>query len=215
MEISEQNTVSRRELIEKAKKLKALADRGIEGEKSSAENFYKEFMEKHSLSESEFDDKKFHRNIKILNMDYEILLSHVILAVNPFVKMDKKKYVYKVVLDDEDYKEVITRTRFFYKAFVKEKQLLMAAFMERFKDGFIPDEKSVKKHHRPSEKMQGYAEKLINKSNPDKSNPSPEVNTTRENLLKKYEKIHKLKQLMEELFYKNSLSEQIKITNKK
>ena len=192
MEISEQNTVSRRELIEKAKKLKALADRGIEGEKSSAENFYKEFMEKHSLSESEFDDKKFHRNIKILNMDYEILLSHVILAVNPFVKMDKKKYVYKVVLDDEDYKEVITRTRFFYKAFVKEKQLLMAAFMERFKDGFIPDEKSVKKHHRPSEKMQGYAEKLINKSNPDKSNPSPEVNTTRENLLKKYEKIHKL-----------------------
>ena len=82
MELGEQTTVNKKELIEKAKKLKALADRGIEGEKSSAENFYKEFMEKHGLSESEFDDKKFHRNIKLLNMDYEVLLSHVILAVN-------------------------------------------------------------------------------------------------------------------------------------
>lgn len=215
MESGEQTTVNKKELIEKAKKLKALADRGEEGEKSSAENFYKEFMEKHGLSESEFDDKKFHRNIKLLNMDYEVLLSHVILAVNPFIKIEKKKYVYKVVLDDEDYKEVITRTRFFYKAFVKEKQLLMAAFMERFKDGFIPDEKAVKKHHRPSEKMQGYAEKLINKSNSDKQAPAPESNTTNENLLKKYGKIHKLKELMDELFYKNSLSEQIKITDKK
>lgn len=215
MELGEQTTLNKKELIEKAKKLKALADRGIEGEKSSAENFYKEFMEKHGLSESEFDDKKFHRNIKLLNMDYEVLLSHVILAVNPFIKIEKKKYVYKVVLDDEDYKEVITRTRFFYKAFVKEKQLLMAAFMERFKDGFIPNEKSVKKHHRPSEKMQGYSEKLINKSNSNKSNITHETNTTNENLLKKYEKVHKLRELMDELFYNNSLSEQIKLTDKK
>lgn len=155
-------------LIEKAKRLKALADRGEGGEKTNAEMFYREFIAKYNIDEGDINPKHYNRVFKLKSRDYEVLLSHVILAVNPFATIDdEKKGQYGVVLDDEDYLEVTERTNFFYEAFEREKQVFFIAFMEKFTNNFIADEYAVKKHSEVAKKMAEEAERLYKKQSAD------------------------------------------------
>ena len=58
-------SVSYKKLISKAKKLKALAERGVVNERESAQNFYNEFVEKHDIREEEIDPKHHNRTFKL------------------------------------------------------------------------------------------------------------------------------------------------------
>jgi len=153
-------------LLDKARKLKALADRGEKHERDSAMDFYEEFIKKHNIEEEDIEPKHFRRSIKLKNKDHEILLSHIILSVNPFVVIDRKRGIYEVVLDDEDFVEVTERIDFFYGAFLKEKELFFLSFMSKFKDSFMPDEYAVSKHSEIDKKMSEDAEALLKKKNP-------------------------------------------------
>ena len=155
-------------LIEKAKRLKALADRGEGGEKVNAEMFYREFIAKYNIAEGDINPQHYNRVFRLKSRDYEVFLSHVILAVNPFAIIDdEKKGQYGVVLDDEDFLEVNERTNFFYEAFEREKQVFFIAFMEKFKDNFAPDDFAVKKHSEVAKKMAEEAERLYKKQSAD------------------------------------------------
>jgi hypothetical protein len=164
--VKEGTITSYAKLIEKAKKLKALADRGIAGEKKSAENFYRDFIAKHNIKEEDIDPKHHIRSFRLKGQDYSVLLSHIILSVNPFIIIDKKKGQYEVVLDDEDYIEVTERVNFFYDAFKREKELFFIAFMDKFSSNFVPDEQAVEKHSQVAKKMAEDAEILFNSKNP-------------------------------------------------
>ena len=155
--------------IEKAKKLKALADRGDGAEKESARSFYEDYLKKHNLTENDIEPQHHNRRINIKNKDYEVLLSHVILSVNPFININKKKGYYEVLLDDADYIEVIERVNFYYKAFIREKEFFFIAFMDKFRISFMPDEEAVNKHSATAMKMAEDAERLFKKSNPEKN----------------------------------------------
>ena len=196
--------------IQKAKKLKALADRGDGGERESAKTFYEDYLKKNNLTENDIEPQHHNRKINIKNKDYEVLLSHVILSVNPFSNINKKRGYYEVLLDDADYIEVIERTNFYYKAFIREKEFLFIAFMDKFKNSFMPDEEAVIKHSEVAKKMAEDAEKLFKASKNNKnenkskseilkeSNNAPENPTfTQRNL----QKIDYFKRLIDNLIY--------------
>lgn len=168
VKVKEGTVTSYAKLLEKAKKLKALADRGIGGEKASAEAFYRDFIAKHNINEGDIDPKHHLRTFKLRGKEHSVMLSHIILSVNPFISIDKGKGVYNVVLDDEDYIEVNERVSCFFNAFKREKEVFFIAFMDKFRDNFVPDEQAVEKHSQVAKKMAKDAEDLFNMNNPDK-----------------------------------------------
>lgn len=151
--------------IDKAKKLKALADRGDGGEMDSARDFYYKYLKEHGIAESEIDDEVFKRRFRLLNNEYEILLSHIIMSVNPFCIIDRTKaHEYIVTLDDEDFIEVEYKFMVFNNLFnedekrilkkyakleqekyQKEKLVLLTSFLEFHKRHLSPDLHSVAK----------------------------------------------------------------------
>ncbi len=82
---------NKEKLKSKARKLKALADRGNEGEKKNAERMYREFIEKHKLDESEIDPSINNRRFRVKNYDDLMILNNVILSVNPFTKINNNE----------------------------------------------------------------------------------------------------------------------------
>lgn len=179
--VKEKKLISYEKLLSKARKLKALADRGIEEEKESAKRFYKDFIDKHGIPEGDINPEHYNRVFRVKNREHEMLLSHIILSVNPYININKSRGEYKVVLDDADYVEVIERVDFFYKAFNKEKELFFLAFMERFGSNFIPDEQSVSKHSQTSTKMSEAGQEMNNKRSDiqkTKSDPSDRISDT-------------------------------------
>ncbi len=52
-------SVSRNKILDKAKKLKALADRGVDGEMESAKAMLAKYMEKHNITIKEIEAHKF------------------------------------------------------------------------------------------------------------------------------------------------------------
>lgn len=119
-------------LIDKARKLKALAERGKDGEMESAKRFYEEFLHKNNISEQEIDSEYFKRTFNLADSEYGILLSHIVMSVNPFclIKKDEEnKFV--VSLDDEDYIEVEHKFRVFHNAFKEDEKIMLRRYVGR------------------------------------------------------------------------------------
>jgi len=117
-------------LIDKARKLKALAERGNGGEQDTAKRFYRKFIKDNKISEKEIEEDYFKRIFNLVDTEYEILLSHVIMSVNPFVEI-KRPEVSKcfVNLDDEDYIEVQHKFSIFHGEFKRYEKMIL---------GFVP-----------------------------------------------------------------------------
>jgi len=152
-------------LIDKARKLKALADRGNGGEMDTAKRFYEEFLHKNNISEQEIDSEYFKRTFVLADSEYEILLSHIIMSVNPFCTINRtENHRFLVSLDDEDFIEVEHKFMVFHnlfksdekrmlkryskldkKDYEKEKFIFLSGFLNFHQKHFAPDTYSVSK----------------------------------------------------------------------
>jgi hypothetical protein len=187
-------------LLDKARKLKALADRGNEGERESAKKFYSDFLKKNSISEKEVDSERFKRIFKLIDSEYEIIVSYIIMSVNPFceIKRAENGTQFMVSLDDEDYieaeykfntfhslfkkdeKRIISHYKHFgdNKSYDREKLILITAFLNFHKAYFQPDEYAVKKNRGDDGK----------KVNPDMAQSVKNTNPNDESLQEKIRK---------------------------
>jgi hypothetical protein len=129
----------------KARLLKALADRGIGGEKTSAENKLKEHLAKHKLTLGDIDSTFNDRYFKVRSQDDKTVLMNVILSVNPFTRVDDMKTSVVANLDEEDYQEVIRKFTHFAKLFRADKSVFTMAFFKKHEEFFQPDEFTRKK----------------------------------------------------------------------
>lgn len=136
---------NKEKLKSKARKLKALADRGVEGEKQNAQRRYEEFIKKHKLDESEIDPQLNNRRFRVKNYDDLLILNNVILSVNPFTKINNNELFLDVDLDDEDFREVKEKFKYFIKLFKVEKELLTMAFFSKHQKFFSPDDNAKNK----------------------------------------------------------------------
>lgn len=123
----------------KARKLKALAEQGIGGEKDAAEQKYKDFIKKHNIDESGNEIKSNNRRkFKVKDYDDCQILNNVILSVNPYTEITSYDLSVLCELDDEDYAEVKNKHSYFVKLFRIEKELLKMAFFGKHESFFAP-----------------------------------------------------------------------------
>ena len=132
-------------LLSMARKLKALAERGVDGEKELAEEKYNEYIKKHNLHDSDINPEMNRRVFTVTDSDYQDVLLNVILSVNPFTKHSSTKNAIQCYLDHEDFTEVTQKFEYFSKMLRIEKELLMTAFLSKHKEFFEPDTHSKKK----------------------------------------------------------------------
>ena len=95
----------RYKIIEKAKKLKELAERGVDGEKVNAKLMYEKYCQKHNITEQEVNDFQYKKSSVYENMSdedfmYEMRKEAVILGLklmlaNLFGKQNLKEQVKK------------------------------------------------------------------------------------------------------------------------
>jgi len=187
-------------LIDKARKLKALADRGKGGEMDTAKRFYDEFLHKNNISENEIDSEYFKRTFNLADSEHEILLSHIIMSVNPFCLINRtENHKFIAPLDDEDFIEVEYKFMIFHdvfkkdekrmlsiysrldkKDYEKEKFIFLSGFLNFHQKHFAPDPYSVLK-------MRGSDGRAVNPDMADKVNGISEEKQKEENK-KNYEK---------------------------
>lgn len=132
-------------IMSMARKLKALAERGVGGEKDSATEKYLEYLKKHDLTDSDINPNMNKRIINVKN-DYEKdVLLNVILSVNPYTKHSDCTTYIECYLDQEDYDEVVNKFAYFSKLLRTECELLITAFLTKHNHHFEPDERARKK----------------------------------------------------------------------
>lgn len=69
-------------IIELAKKLKALADRGVGGEKDNAEKILSNFLKKHNLAFDEIEEEKIDHYFFSIDPNYQKLLNQIVKNVD-------------------------------------------------------------------------------------------------------------------------------------
>lgn len=77
-------TEERKKILEKAAKLKTLAERGYKGEKDNAERMYKMYVEKNKITESEIKSLKFTRENKFYDMTAAEFFKHIEIDLQMF-----------------------------------------------------------------------------------------------------------------------------------
>lgn len=180
---------NKEKLKAKARRLKALADRGVGGEKENAKRIYKEFIEKHKIEESEIDPSLNNRKFRVNNYDDSLILTNVILSVNPYTKITAHELCIQCDLDEEDFNEVKQKFRYFVKLYRIEKELLNMAFFSKHQKFFVPDEHSQnkwresKKENDELRKARERAENITKKAEdkPAKLNPEQIEKIKKEN----------------------------------
>jgi hypothetical protein len=157
--MSGSDNINIEKLKSRAKKLKALADRGIEGEKDTARRMYEDFIKKHNLEDN--DEGTNVRILKIKYADDMLILFNVILSVNPFSKPVYEKNYIRVELDKEDYTEVKCKYRHFVKLWRIEKELLTMSFFSKHNVHFAPDDYAKKKWREHNAMNQQYVQAQV------------------------------------------------------
>jgi len=125
--------------IELAKKLKALADKGIGGEKVNAEKMLTDFMKKHDISMEQIEGDK-HENYFFTVKDDEIKLLHQIVGrVNihikcygPFPKSKMKMYAlsgnFMITCTPSEYVEIESMHAVYKRLYESELDIFFTAF---------------------------------------------------------------------------------------
>lgn len=133
--------MSKEKVIKLAKKLKALAERGVEGERDSAREKLSSLLKEHSLDEHLLVEglRIFERTT--LN-EGSVILERIIKSVSPeskiTVRQHKTQLMIEVVLSDIEYKEVRQKYKFFWRGYNRLRKLLLTAYFNKHYAYFNP-----------------------------------------------------------------------------
>ncbi len=153
--------MSRERAINLAKKLKALADRGVGGEKDSAIEKLETFLKEHGLEEYQLSDvlRTFERTT--LN-EGSVILERIIKSVKPdaqlMIKTIKTKIIIEVELTDIEHRRIKQKYKFFWRAYNKERSSLLTAFFNVHISEFTSSMSSSSSSH-PSSSSPSFSNK--------------------------------------------------------
>ena len=130
--------------IELAKKLKALADRGVDGEKFNAIRQLEKLMAKHDFTLEDLQNEEKHFNpIRIKKNGKNLLLQICSMVIDGSIR---KAYENKGVLYAEtthsELIEIEAKYNFYYHIFQKELEIFYEAFI--YKNNLYPEHGSCK-----------------------------------------------------------------------
>lgn len=124
-------------VIEKAKKLLALAEKGVAGEKQTAERFLARFLAKHGLSLDELVDEKIEEHrIKIKGTSlHQNLLHQIIYSVNRNCELfgfSHSRSQFMIEATKADFIEIELKYQIYSKSLDVEYKRMQDEFLEAF-----------------------------------------------------------------------------------
>lgn len=125
----------RDKIVDKLKGIKALAERGIDGEKTAALNLLDKLMTKYNITDSDLE--KEDTNLEFFKFENELhrkLISQIIYMILGDVEMYRQKYKYKqiaVYCTKAECLEIKICIEFYWRAFNEEMELFYFAFLEK------------------------------------------------------------------------------------
>jgi len=123
-------------IIELAKKLKTLADRGVDGEKENAITMLQNLMVKHGLSMADIEgEKRTWRRFKVLAAQDRFFLQVVANVLGDGYKQKIKSTGQKIYLSVEvtaaEYVELAAKYEFYWNHYQKELEVFYLAFIQK------------------------------------------------------------------------------------
>ena len=125
---------NREKRIEKLKKIKALAERGIGGEKEGAMQLYNKLLIKYEISESDITDEKIERHWVRFKSDTDrrliVQLFYKVTGDRTYYeKVDKRKNVVGFDATEFEYQEFVFYYEFYKEHLKNELDVFMSAFI--------------------------------------------------------------------------------------
>ncbi len=139
----------------KAVKLKRRALDNREGAdmQERARLMYLAYIQRHGINDADVNVNGNKRLLAFRNDDEFFVLTNVIMAVDPYAKYTKETGGLVVDLDNDDYKEVGERYRYFVKVWRVERELLVRAFAQKHKKYFTPSDYEFAKADRVNKSL--------------------------------------------------------------
>jgi len=139
--LSNHKKITMNKHIELAKKLKALAERGVGGEKVNAEKMLNDLLKKHNLTIEDIDGEEISNHFFKIKKEDVNLLHQIILTVNYELKLFGEipaKDVRRFQMDGNwftkctasEFVEIKAMFDFFSKAYKKELEIFFTAFIK-------------------------------------------------------------------------------------
>lgn len=119
-------------IIELAKKLHALAERGEGGEKANAEKVLRAFMAKHGITiETIIGEKRTWREFKAKGKDKQQFLIQTVASVIGDFSYKQDRETFYIELTDAEFIEIDAKYEFYWKAYKEELDLFYQAFVQK------------------------------------------------------------------------------------
>lgn len=123
------------DIISTLKKLQALAQRGVGGERTNAQMFLERFMREHDITESmlENPDRSVH-SFCVAKVKETIFIQCVVSVIgNDFTCRESRrgKHYYFIECTESEYIEIEYKLKWYWKEWKKEQRLFLHAFILR------------------------------------------------------------------------------------
>jgi len=128
-------------VIELAKKLKALADRGIGGEKENAIMFLERLMQQHGITYAEIEGEAVSEHVVYyIKKDFDITRQIIASVIGKLSRENYAKYKYVqsngkrafcINCTDAEYLLIDAKLNFYLKVYAAELELFYSAFIQR------------------------------------------------------------------------------------
>lgn len=122
-------------ILDLAKKLKALSDRGVGGEKENAQQMLAELIEKHGISIDEIEEPERKQEVldcKIKQKEMMGQVAYMVLGSKARVyESTRNKNCLVVECTKAEYLEIEASFEFFWRAYEKELKLFYQAFIQK------------------------------------------------------------------------------------
>lgn len=119
-------------IIELLRKIKALADKGVGGEKENAERKLRALMAKHKITMAELEQRTVHAVSFRYKTGLTHIVSHIIWSVSPDIKLfGHRQYKNAIIADVDSFQELEIRylIDIYTAAWLKEVVYLQSAFI--------------------------------------------------------------------------------------
>ena len=134
--------MNRNKIIELAKKIKTLAEKGKDGERNAAKEKLQRLCEKYNISESEihisYETKDYYIIIRDLN-ERELLINVCCMILDvPGFKWKEKNNCIRINITKEEYDNIFSAFEYYKQMYDDYKRYLIQGIISRHAIGYIP-----------------------------------------------------------------------------
>ena len=183
--------MNRNKIIELAKKIKTLAEKGKDGERNAAKEKLQRLCEKYNISESEihisYETKDYYIIIRDLN-ERELLINVCCMILDvPGFKWKEKNNCIRINITKEEYDNIFSAFEYYKQMYDDYKRYLIQGIISRHAIGYIPKyqtytQENIQQDNYPTVPPEDVSEKEKDDNPEEKGDKTSNKNEKSENV---------------------------------